>query len=71
MVTGVMESKANKGKEIEVAGKGLKRLQKCTKGSSSSSAKGAPARMFGERAVEPHGLSWFNQQKKVKYDLEN
>ncbi|MCD7458529.1 hypothetical protein HAX54_038500, partial [Datura stramonium] len=38
---------------------------------SSSSAKGAPTRRFGERAVEPHGLSWFNIQKEVKYALEN
>ncbi|MCD9560159.1 hypothetical protein HAX54_018640, partial [Datura stramonium] len=26
---------------------------------------------FGERAVEPHGLSWFNTQKEVKYAPEN
>ncbi|MCD9640823.1 hypothetical protein HAX54_026483, partial [Datura stramonium] len=51
----VMESKTNNGKEIEVAGKGVKKLQKGTKGSSSS-AKGAPTRRFGERAVEPYGL---------------
>ncbi|MCE2055828.1 hypothetical protein HAX54_043533, partial [Datura stramonium] len=59
----VMTSKANKVKEIEVAGKGLKRLQKGTKGSSSSLVKGAPTRLFGDRAVEPHGLSWFNKKK--------
>ncbi|MCD7448017.1 hypothetical protein HAX54_036837, partial [Datura stramonium] len=46
---GVMTSKYNKEKEIEVARKGLKRLRKGTKGPSSSSAKGAPASMFGER----------------------
>ncbi|MCD7473507.1 hypothetical protein HAX54_015414, partial [Datura stramonium] len=45
-----MESNANKGKDIEVVGKGLKRLQKGTKGSSPS-ATGAPARRFGERGV--------------------
>ncbi|MCD9560089.1 hypothetical protein HAX54_018531, partial [Datura stramonium] len=66
----VMASNANKGKEIEVVGKGLKRLRKGTKGSSSS-AKGAPTRRFGERVVEPIGLSLFNTQKEVKYAPEN
>ncbi|MCD7461117.1 hypothetical protein HAX54_045197 [Datura stramonium] len=66
-----MESKSNKGKEIEAAGKGLKQLRKCTKGPSSSSSKGATARMLRERAVEPHGLSWFNTQKEVKYAPKN
>ncbi|MCE3050682.1 hypothetical protein HAX54_047882, partial [Datura stramonium] len=56
--------------EIEVTGKGLKWLQKGIKGSSSS-AKGAPARRFGERAMEPHGLSWFNIKKDVKYAPED
>ncbi|MCE2055045.1 hypothetical protein HAX54_041830, partial [Datura stramonium] len=32
---------------------------------------GAPTRRFGERAVEPYGLSWFNIQKEVKYAPEN
>ncbi|MCE2055934.1 hypothetical protein HAX54_043758, partial [Datura stramonium] len=32
---------------------------------------GAPARRFGERAVEPHGLSWFKTQKEVKYAHNN
>ncbi|MCE3215051.1 hypothetical protein HAX54_000616, partial [Datura stramonium] len=61
----VMESKCSKGKEIEVAGKNLKWLRKGTKESSSSSTKGALARMFGERAVETHGLSWSKIQKEV------
>ncbi|MCE3052086.1 hypothetical protein HAX54_051575 [Datura stramonium] len=69
-VKSVMTSNANKRKEIEVAGKSLKWLRKGIKGSSSSS-KGASARRFGERAVEPHGLSWFNTQKEVKYAPEN
>ncbi|MCD7468853.1 hypothetical protein HAX54_007368, partial [Datura stramonium] len=61
--------KADKGKEIEVANKGLKRLQEGTKGLSSS-AKGTPVRRFGAKAVEPHGLTWFNTQKEAKYAPE-
>ncbi|MCD7473612.1 hypothetical protein HAX54_015560, partial [Datura stramonium] len=49
-----MASNTNKGREIVVAGKGFKQLQKGTK-RSSSLAKGAPTRRFGERAMEPHG----------------
>ncbi|MCD7471710.1 hypothetical protein HAX54_012336 [Datura stramonium] len=60
----------DKRKEIVVANKGLKQLRKVTKGLSSS-AKGAPARRFGAKAVEPHGLTWFNIQKEAKYSPEN
>ncbi|MCD9642094.1 hypothetical protein HAX54_028730 [Datura stramonium] len=60
----------NKGKEIVEVGEGLKRLHKGIK-VSSSLAKGAPARRFRERGMEPHGLSWFNTQKEVKYAPEN
>ncbi|MCD7456280.1 hypothetical protein HAX54_031117, partial [Datura stramonium] len=28
-------------------------------------------RRFGAKAVEPHGLTWFNTQKEVKYAHEN
>ncbi|MCD7465057.1 hypothetical protein HAX54_000458, partial [Datura stramonium] len=56
--------------EIVEAGKGFKRLQKGTKGLSSS-FKGSPARSFGERVVEPHGLSWFKPQKEVNYASNN
>ncbi|MCE3216245.1 hypothetical protein HAX54_005701, partial [Datura stramonium] len=59
----VMALNSNKGKEIVAAGKGFKWLRKGTK-ASSSSAKGAPTRRFGERAVELHGLSWFNAQMR-------
>ncbi|MCE0482040.1 hypothetical protein HAX54_040374, partial [Datura stramonium] len=30
-----------------------------------------PARIFGAKAVEPHGLTWFNTQKESKYAPEN
>ncbi|MCD7458348.1 hypothetical protein HAX54_037982, partial [Datura stramonium] len=67
----VIASNTNKGTEIEEASKGLKRLKKGTKGSRSL-AKGAVARRFGERAMEPHGgLSWFNTQTEVKYSPLN
>ncbi|MCE3049463.1 hypothetical protein HAX54_044917 [Datura stramonium] len=56
--------------EIKVAGKGLKRLQKGTKGASSSKAKARSAKCFGVQAVEPHGLTWFNTQKEAKYAPE-
>ncbi|MCD7464512.1 hypothetical protein HAX54_052909 [Datura stramonium] len=57
--------KANKGKKVETANKGLKRLRKGSKGSSSSAANATPARRFGAKAVEPHGLKWFNAQKEA------
>ncbi|MCD7459730.1 hypothetical protein HAX54_041785, partial [Datura stramonium] len=50
--------------------KGLKWLQKGTKGSSSSAAKGTPARRFKAKVVEPDVLNWFNAQKKAKYAPE-
>ncbi|MCE0481840.1 hypothetical protein HAX54_039929 [Datura stramonium] len=65
-----MSSNTSKGKEIVAAGKGFKQLRKGTKGSSLL-AKGAPNRSFGEKAMEPHGLSWFNAQKEVKYAPKN
>ncbi|MCE2055784.1 hypothetical protein HAX54_043385, partial [Datura stramonium] len=65
-----MSSNFDKGKEIEIANKSFKRLQKGTKGSSSS-AKETPTRRFGEKAVEPHGIAWFNMQKKAKYAPKN
>ncbi|MCD7459866.1 hypothetical protein HAX54_042152, partial [Datura stramonium] len=65
-----MASKVDKVKEIEVSNKGFKRLRKGTK-ESSSSAEGASVRRFGEKAVEPHGLTWSTTQKEVKYTPEN
>ncbi|MCE3051964.1 hypothetical protein HAX54_051256 [Datura stramonium] len=61
---GVMSLKADKEKEVEITNKGLKRLCKGTKGSSSLSTKGTPSRRFGAKAMEPHGLKWFQAQKE-------
>ncbi|MCE0481968.1 hypothetical protein HAX54_040194, partial [Datura stramonium] len=44
----IMALKGIKGIEIEVAGKGLKRLLKGTKGASSSKAKASSAKCFEE-----------------------
>ncbi|MCD9638403.1 hypothetical protein HAX54_022361, partial [Datura stramonium] len=55
----IMAPKESKGMEIEVASKGLKRLQNGTKGDSSSAAKAGPAKQFGAQA------------KKAKYAPEN
>ncbi|MCE3050482.1 hypothetical protein HAX54_047322 [Datura stramonium] len=68
---GIMASKDSKGMEIEVAGKGLKRLRKCTKGASSSKVKASLAKHFEVQVVEPHGLTWFNIQKEAKYAPKN
>ncbi|MCD9646386.1 hypothetical protein HAX54_036169, partial [Datura stramonium] len=67
----VMASKADKGKEVEIANKGLKWLRKETKELSSSTAKGTSTRIFEAKVVEPHGLTWFNTQKVAKYAPEN
>ncbi|MCE0480526.1 hypothetical protein HAX54_037455, partial [Datura stramonium] len=61
----------DKGKEVEIANKGLKRLQKGTKRSSSSVAKGTHAKRFREKVAEPHGLTSFNTLKEAKYASEN
>ncbi|MCD7458971.1 hypothetical protein HAX54_039722 [Datura stramonium] len=66
-----MSSKVDKGKEVEIANKGLKRLGKGRKGSSSSTAKGTPARRYRDKDVEPYGIRWFQTQKEAKYSLEN
>ncbi|MCD9638848.1 hypothetical protein HAX54_023008, partial [Datura stramonium] len=39
--------------------------------SSFSAPKEGPIRIFGVKAVEPHGLNWFNTQKEAQYALEN
>ncbi|MCD9643549.1 hypothetical protein HAX54_031132, partial [Datura stramonium] len=59
-----MASCANKGKKVEIANKGFKKLRKGTKGSSSSAARAPPARRFRAKVVEPHGLKLFNAQKE-------
>ncbi|MCD9640255.1 hypothetical protein HAX54_025456 [Datura stramonium] len=61
----------SKGKEVVVADPSLKRTRKGKNGASSSASKANPARRFGEKAVEPHGLTWFNTQKEAKYAPEN
>ncbi|MCE3051556.1 hypothetical protein HAX54_050181, partial [Datura stramonium] len=66
-----MESRDNKGKEVVVADKCLKRLSKGTKGSKSPPAKAPPTRRFRVKAIEDHGLKWFNTQKEAKYAPEN
>ncbi|MCD9645302.1 hypothetical protein HAX54_034137 [Datura stramonium] len=38
---------------------------------SSSASKAGPSRRFRVKAVEPHGLAWFNTQKDVKYAPKN
>ncbi|MCD7469579.1 hypothetical protein HAX54_008692, partial [Datura stramonium] len=60
---------ASKGKEVVIANPSLKRLLKGTKGASTS--KASPARWFGEKFVEPQGLTWFSTQKEAKYAPEN
>ncbi|MCD9637603.1 hypothetical protein HAX54_020981, partial [Datura stramonium] len=62
---------ASKGKEVVVLEPSLKSTRKGIKGSYSSSSKASPARRFGEKAVDPHGFTWFNTQKEAKYALEN
>ncbi|MCE3216651.1 hypothetical protein HAX54_007333 [Datura stramonium] len=56
-----MAPNCSKGMEMVVAGKGLKRLWKGSKGASSSKAK----------EVEPHGLTWFNTKMEAKYAPEH
>ncbi|MCD7464279.1 hypothetical protein HAX54_052397, partial [Datura stramonium] len=61
-----MASYAEKGKEVAIASKGLKRLRRKV-ASSSSAQKAPPARRFGAKVVEEHGLKWFTAQKEAKY----
>ncbi|MCE2055414.1 hypothetical protein HAX54_042540, partial [Datura stramonium] len=65
-----MASGADKGKEVSVARKGFKRLMEGVS-LSSSTQKAPPARSFGAKAVEEHGIKCFNTQKEAKYALEN
>ncbi|MCD7464874.1 hypothetical protein HAX54_000134, partial [Datura stramonium] len=62
---------ASKGKEVNVAEKSQKRGRPRKTDASSSAPKAGPARRFGAKSVEPHGLAWFNTQKEVKYAPEN
>ncbi|MCD7449166.1 hypothetical protein HAX54_049719, partial [Datura stramonium] len=65
-----MASRADKEKEVIVAEKGLRQLRKGTKESKSSTTKAPPARRFGEKFIEEHGLKWFNAQKEATYAPE-
>ncbi|MCE2055653.1 hypothetical protein HAX54_043098, partial [Datura stramonium] len=60
-----------KGKEVNVAEKSRKRGRPRKTNSSSSAPKIGPARKFGAKGVEPHGLTCFNTQKEEKYASEN
>ncbi|MCD9642268.1 hypothetical protein HAX54_028969, partial [Datura stramonium] len=53
-------------KEVNVAEKILKRGRPRKTNASSSAPKPGLVRRFGEKAVEPHGLTWFNTQKVAK-----
>ncbi|MCD7467201.1 hypothetical protein HAX54_004486, partial [Datura stramonium] len=60
------ESWHRKKRNLVIANQSLKRLRKGLEGASSSAAKAGPARRFGAKAIEPHGLTWFNTQKDDK-----
>ncbi|MCE3049884.1 hypothetical protein HAX54_046059, partial [Datura stramonium] len=45
--------------------------QDVNKGASSSAAKAGLSRRFKVKSVDPHGLTWFNTQKEVKYAPKN
>ncbi|MCD9640739.1 hypothetical protein HAX54_026266, partial [Datura stramonium] len=38
---------------------------------SSSAPKSGPTKRFGVKAVDPHGLTWFNSKKRAMYAPEN
>ncbi|MCD7448413.1 hypothetical protein HAX54_041904, partial [Datura stramonium] len=61
----------SKGKQVVVADPSIKRARKGKTEASSSASKASPARRFGAKAVEPHGLTWFSTQKEVKYSPKN
>ncbi|MCD7466150.1 hypothetical protein HAX54_002574 [Datura stramonium] len=65
-----MTSRVDKGKEVAVSSKGLKPLRKGV-ASSLSVQKVPPARRFGVKAMEEHGLKWFNAYKEEKCAPEN
>ncbi|MCE2055153.1 hypothetical protein HAX54_042069, partial [Datura stramonium] len=59
------------GVEVVIKDPSLKRTRKGKKGASSSTSKAGPTMRFGAKAVEDHGLTWFNTQKEAKYAPEN
>ncbi|MCD9637559.1 hypothetical protein HAX54_020926 [Datura stramonium] len=62
---------APKEKEVIVAEKSRKRGRLRKMEASSSALKAGLARRFRAKAVEPHGLTWFNTQKEAKYSPKN
>ncbi|MCD9559511.1 hypothetical protein HAX54_017510, partial [Datura stramonium] len=62
---------APKGKEVIVDEKSQKRGRPSKTVASSSAPKAGPARRFGAKEVEPHGLTLFNTQKEENYVPEN
>ncbi|MCD9644764.1 hypothetical protein HAX54_033196, partial [Datura stramonium] len=60
-----------KGKEVIFGEKSCKRGTPRKIKASSSAPKAGLARRFGAKAVEPHGLTWFNNKKEAKYALGN
>ncbi|MCD9638553.1 hypothetical protein HAX54_022576, partial [Datura stramonium] len=60
----------SKRKEVNVAEKSRKRGRPRKRDASSSSPKAGPARRFGTKAAEPHGITWFNTKREAKYSLE-
>ncbi|MCE2056068.1 hypothetical protein HAX54_044007 [Datura stramonium] len=61
-----MESRADKGKEVAVASKELKRLNKGVE-SSLSAQKATPAGRIRAKGLEEHWIKWVNAQKEEKY----
>ncbi|MCD9644140.1 hypothetical protein HAX54_032126, partial [Datura stramonium] len=61
-----MASRGDKGKEVVVAEKGLKRLRKGIKGSNSSPVKAPPIRRFRAKAIEEHGLNGLIHERRPK-----
>ncbi|MCE3051347.1 hypothetical protein HAX54_049545, partial [Datura stramonium] len=62
---------ASKGKEVNLAEKSQKKGRPRKMDASSLAPKAGPTRRFGAKAVETHGLTWFNTQKEAKYAHEN
>ncbi|MCE0482424.1 hypothetical protein HAX54_041205, partial [Datura stramonium] len=62
---------APKGKEVIVVEKSRKRGRPRKSKASSSAPKASPARRFEAKALELHGLTWFNTQREAKYAPEN
>ncbi|MCE3216524.1 hypothetical protein HAX54_006778 [Datura stramonium] len=55
-----------KDKEVETSSKGFKRPKKGVSPSSLVLME-PPTRKFGAKAVEEHGIEWFNSQKEAMY----